>query len=85
MTGSGVMTIIVYKRLTRSPEIAKTTYVWVLPNNWRKLGIPNLARMFLIRSVECCKIPGLQFYRFQVIKQKLTGRGGKITPPRLGL
>ena len=36
MTGSGVVTIFVYKRLTRNREIGNTP-VWVLPNIW-KLG-----------------------------------------------
>ena len=34
MTGSGVMTIFVYKGLTRNVEI-KNTSIWVLSNNWR--------------------------------------------------
>ena len=50
ITGSGVMAVFFYKGLTRNPEIGNTL-VWVLPNILRlgKLGIPNLARMSLIK------------------------------------
>ena len=47
ITGSGIMTIFFCKRLTRNPEIGNTS-VWVLPNIWGKLWIPNLAWMSLI-------------------------------------
>ena len=33
LTGSGVLTISFYKRLTGNPETGNTT-VWVLPNIW---------------------------------------------------
>ena len=49
MTGYGVMTIFVYKGLTRSPEIGNI-HVWVLSNIWRLLRIPKLVRMSLIKS-----------------------------------
>ena len=44
------MTIFLYKGLNRNPEIGNTP-VWVLPIIWKpgELGIPNLARMFLIK------------------------------------
>ena len=50
IAGSGVMTIFFYKRLNRNPEI-RNTPVWVSPIIWKpgELGIPNLARMFLIK------------------------------------
>ena len=35
MTGSGVMTIFIYKGLTRNSEIGNTP-IWVLPNIWRQ-------------------------------------------------
>ena len=34
MTGSEVMTVFIYKRFTRIPEIRNTPF-WVLPNIWR--------------------------------------------------
>ena len=42
--------IFFYKRLNRNPEI-RNTPVWVLPIIWKpgELGVPNLARMFLIK------------------------------------
>ena len=50
ITGSGVMTIYLYRGLTRNPEIGNTP-VCILPNIWRmgKLEIPNLARTSLIK------------------------------------
>ena len=50
IAGSRVMTIFLYKGLNRNPEIGNTP-VWVLPIIWKpgELGIPNLARMFLIK------------------------------------
>ena len=50
MTRPGVMTIFVYKGLTRNPEIGNTV-IWVCPisGDWDKLGIPNLALIFLIK------------------------------------
>ena len=42
--------IFFYKRLNRNPEI-RNTPVWVSPIIWKpgELGIPNFARMFLIK------------------------------------
>ena len=54
MSGSGVLTIFIYKGLTRNPEIGNTPSAFY--PNWDELGIPNLARMSLI---ECCKMSGL--------------------------
>ena len=34
VTGSGVATILVYRRLTKTPEMGNTP-VWVLPSIWR--------------------------------------------------
>ena len=87
ITGSGVMRIFFYKRLTRNTEIGNTT-VWVLPNIWRlgwvrntKFGTKVSNEMLL----NAAKRQGYSFYRFGVIKGKPIG--GKITPspPRLGL
>ena len=40
ITGSGVMTISFYERLTRNPEIGNTP-VWVLPNIWTLRRVRN--------------------------------------------
>ena len=40
ITGSGIMTISLYKGLNRNPEIANTP-VWVLPNIWRLEPVTN--------------------------------------------
>ena len=76
MTGSGIMTIFIYKGLTRNPEIANTP-VWVLPNIWRlgwvmdtKFGTSVSNRMLL----NAAKCQGYSFYRFWVIKGKPKGK-----------
>ena len=88
ITGSGIMTIFFYKRLTRNPEIGNTP-VWVLPNIWRlgrvmdtKFGMNVSNRMLL----NAAKFQGYSSYRFWVIKGKPTGEGVKLPhpPPRLG-
>ena len=77
INGSGVMTIVFYKRLTRNPEIGNTT-VWVLPNIWRlgrvrdtKFGT-NVSNKMLLNTTKC---HGYSFYLFSVIKGKPTGGG----------
>ena len=81
ITGSGVMTIFFYKRLTRNLEIANTC-VWVFPIIWRlgwvgdtKLG-SNACNKMLLNAAKC---QGYSFYCYWVIKGNPTG-GGKITP-----
>ena len=58
ITGSGVMTIIVYKELTRNPEI-KNLPIWILPNIWR-LGLlrdikfgKNVSDKKLLNAAKC--------------------------------
>ena len=89
ITGSGIMTIFFYKRLTRNPEIGNTP-VWVLPNIWRLGQVmdtkfsTNISNRILLNAA---KFRGYRFYRYWVIKGKPIGGGGKITLPplRLGL
>ena len=90
MTGSGVMTIFVYKGLTRNTEIGNTPF-WVLPNIWRlgqardtKFG-KNVSNKMLLNAAKC---QGYSFYGFWVIIGKPPGkqggdggvRGYRITP-----
>ena len=58
ITGSGVMTILFYKRLTRNMEIGNTP-VYVLPNTWRlgqvrdaKFGT-NVSNKMLLNAAKC--------------------------------
>ena len=83
ITGSGIMTIVFYKGLTRNREIGNTL-VWVLPNTWRlgrvmdtKIGTILSNRILL----NAAKIQGYSFYRFWVTKGKPTVGAGKTTPP----
>ena len=83
------MTIFIFKKLTRNPEIGNTP-VWILPNIWRlgrvrdaKFGT-NVSNKKLLNAAKC---QGYSRYRFSVIKTKPT-RGGNYLPPptpRLGL
>ena len=51
MTGSGGMTILFYKGLTRNPGFRNTLAKFCpIPRHWGKLGIQNLAWMSLIKS-----------------------------------
>ena len=88
LTGSRVMTIFVYKGLTRNPEIGNTR-IWVFPYIWRlervkntKFGtnVPN--KMIL----NTAKYQVNSFYRFGVINGNQE-RGGWLNypPSRLGL
>ena len=79
ITGSGVIIIFFYKRLTRNPEIGNTP-ILVLPNIWRlgrvrdtKFGT-NVSIEMLLNIAKC---QGYSFYHFWVIK--------RYPPPRLGL
>ena len=79
MTGSGVMTIFIYRDW---PEI-RNTPVWILPNIWRlgQLGIPNLAWMSLVKY--CWKLQNIRVCR---IKGDLTRKGewyiwGRVDTP----
>ena len=89
MTSSRVMTIFVYKRLTRNPEI-KYNSAWVFSNT-SILGqisdskfFTNVCNKMLLGTAKC---QGYSFYRFWGIKGKLTG-WVKLPipfPPRIGL
>ena len=83
-TGSGVMTISIYKGLTRNPEIGNTT-VWVFPNFWRLKQVrdtksnTNVANEMLVDAAKC---QGYSFYCFWVMRK--TKRGElKITPTQI--
>ena len=68
MTGSGAMTIFVYKGLTRNLEIWNTL-IWVFPNIWRlgqvkgtKFG-KSVSNKMLVGIAKC---HGYSFYHFRV-------------------
>ena len=76
VTGSGSMTILFYKGLTRSPEIGNTP-----SGDECELWIPNLARMSLIEYYWMLQhARGYSFCRFWVIKGKPSEGGGLIIP-----
>ena len=91
ITGSGIMTILFYKRLTRNPEIGNTP-VWILPNIWglgRVMGTKfgtNVSNRMLLNGA---KFEYYSFYCSWVIKEKpLKGDYAPPPPPsqpRLGL
>ena len=82
MTGSGVMTISFYKRLTRNPEI-RNTPVWVFSNICKlgqvkntKFGT-NLSNKMSLNAAKC---QSYSFYRFWVIKENQIGGEVKLPP-----
>ena len=66
ITGSGIMTIFIYKELTSNPEIGNTP-VLVLPNIWRRGLVmdtnfgTNVSNRMLSNDAKC---HGSSFYRF---------------------
>ena len=93
---TGVIAIFVYKGLTKNPEIGKTlSELCPISEDWDKLGILNLARMFLTKRF--CMLQNARVTAFtasELLRKNLQGGGGgggggKITstpyPPRLGL
>ena len=73
--GSGVLTILFYKELTRNLEI-RNTLIWVLPNIWRPgrvrytKFVTNDSNEMLLNAGKC---QGCSFYCFWVIKGKPPG------------
>ena len=81
ITGSRVMTIFLYKGLTRNPEIGNTP-VWVLPNTWR-LGQArdtkfdtNVSNEILLNPAKT-KITGITI--FELLRENQQG-GGDYRP-----
>ena len=75
ITGSGVMTIFFYKRLTRNPVI-RNTPVWVLPDIWRLGWVTDTKFGTIVWNkilLNAAKCQGYSLYRFWVIKEKPTG------------
>ena len=79
ITGSGVMTIFFYKRLTRNPEIGNTP-VWVLLNIWRlgksrdtKFGTNVFNGMLPIAS----KFQDYSFYFSELLRENQQEDGGE--------
>ena len=80
ITGSGFMSILVYKALTRNPEIS-LDWVGPLSKLWRvwdaKFGRNVSNWKFSWR----CKMPDLQLSSFWVIKGKPAGAVGRVNLP----
>ena len=87
ITGSGVMTILVYKRLTRiwKSEILPSGF-FPISGNCGELWIPNLAPMSLIsywilqKLLNSVKHQGYNIYRFLVTRGKSTGGNTPLHP-----
>ena len=82
ITGSGIITIFFYKRLTRNTEIGNTpaSEFCTVSGDWCKLWIPNLARMSLIKYY--CILQNSRvaaFTVFEFLRENQLG-GGKIAP-----
>ena len=77
ITGSGVMTISFYKGLTLNLDIGNTQ-VWILPSNWGLARVKNIkfgTNIFNKILINAAKCQSCSFYRFSVIKGKVTGGG----------
>ena len=73
ITGSGAMTIFIYKGLTRNLEIINTLQFYPISGGREKVGIPNLARMSLMKMLNAGKWQGYSIYRFWILEGKPTG------------
>ena len=75
-----IVTIYVYKGLTRNPWIGNTP-VWFCPisRDWGKLGIPDLTRMSLIKRFWMLQNVRVNVYGFWVIHGKPRGDVKLIT------
>ena len=82
ITGSGVMTIFFYKGLTGNPESEiPSSEFCPISGDWGELGIPNLARMSLIKCYWMLQNSRVTaFTVLELLRENQLG-GGKITPP----
>ena len=67
ITGSGVTTTFVHKRLTRNADIIDTvpsSEFCLISGDWDKLGIPNWHECLQWRVTEWCKTAGFQLLPF---------------------
>ena len=76
------MTAVFYKGLTTNPEIEHTpTEFCLLSGDWGELGIPNLARMSLIKRYRMLQnVRVTAFTVSELLRENQQGEGGKITP-----
>ena len=84
ITGSGVMTIFFYKRLTRNSEIGNIPdEFWLISGDWGKLKIPNLAWMFLMKCYWMLQnTRAITFIVSELLKESQKGWGwGWLDPP----
>ena len=79
ITDSGVMTIFLYKGLTRNLDIGNTS-VWVLPNIWRLGQVrdtefgTNVSNVMVLNATKC---QAYSVYPFWAIKGEPTSSGKK--------
>ena len=75
ITGSGIMAIFFYERLTRNTEVGNNP-VWILPNIWRLDWVMNTkldTKVYNRMLLNAAKFQDYNFYCFWVIKGKPTG------------
>ena len=75
ITGSGIMTVFFYKRLTRNPEIGIPPSEFCPTSvDWGELWIPNLARSSLIECYWMVKNSRVTaFTVFELLRDNLRG------------
>ena len=80
MSSSGVLTIFVYKELTRNPEIGiLPSKLCSISEDWVKLGIPHMAQMSLFKSYWMLKNTRVTAFTVSEILRE-NQQEGKITP-----
>ena len=85
ITSSGAMTVFYLKGidLNRKSEIPPSEFC-PISGDWGKLGIPNLARMSLIKCYRILQNTRVTAFTVSELLKENQHRG-KITPPRVGL
>ena len=83
MTRSGVMTIFDYWPEIRKSEIPLSE-ICTISGDWDKLGIPNLAQMFLIKRLLNVQNATVTAFTVSELSRE-NNKGVKFTPPILGL
>ena len=78
INGSGIVTNLFYKGLTRNPEIGNTPSGFCpISGDWGELWIPNLARMSLIECYGMLQNARITaFIVLELLRKNQLGRGG---------
>ena len=86
ITGSGIMAVFVYKKLTRKWEVVNTPSEFCpISGDWDKSGIPNFAQMYLMKSywmLQNARVTAITVS--ELLRRNKQGVKVLLPPPRLG-